>query len=193
MTVFLEETFDLDVSVSTVSRSLKRLNYNKKRLRRTAAQRSQLLRDDFWARMAQYTPDRLAFLDETACCEKTAQRRTGWSLRGVAPAISEALGRSERFSILPMYTMQGYIGWRIVKGSFNRERFLDFVREVVVPCIRRDWTVIIFDNASIHHSEVSLPLPPSCRSIWLTYIGSTLYIDGSRRGSGVPTAVFAGL
>lgn len=41
-------------------------------------------------------------------------------------------GRGERFSILPILTLDGIITYDIVPGSVNSERFLQFLRELVV-------------------------------------------------------------
>jgi hypothetical protein len=41
-------------------------------------------------------------------------------------------GRGERFSILPILTLDGIITYDIVPGSVTSERFLQFLHELVV-------------------------------------------------------------
>ena len=65
--------------------------------------------------------------------------------------------RSKRWSVLPAYTVDGYIAWKTYYGSVNMTLFNDFVRDEVLsqctpavlggPC-----SVIVLDNVRIHHS-----------------------------------------
>ena len=64
--------------------------------------------------MAQYDPKQLIILDESACDQKAVRCRTGWSLMGVAPQVAQRLHCRERYSILPAYTVDGYIAYRVI-------------------------------------------------------------------------------
>lgn len=54
--------------------------------------------------------------------------------------------------------MEGILDISIVEGTMNGERFQDFIRTIVLPHLQPfNWTnpnsVVIMDNASIHHTE----------------------------------------
>lgn len=65
--------------------------------------------------------------------------------------------RSKRWSVLPAYTVDGYITWKTYHGSINEAIFNDFVRNEVLPLctpavLVGPRSVIVLDNAKIHHS-----------------------------------------
>lgn len=102
----------------------------------------------------------LIFMDESAANEKTGDRKRGWSPIGLPAVTTRSLHRSKRWSILPAFTTAGYIAWEIHQGSITREIFNDFIAGQVLPqcgsySLREPFSVLIMDNAVIHHSEVS--------------------------------------
>ena len=68
---FVWDEFQISVDESTVSRALRRLGWNRKKVRRQAAQRNQTLRDGWMQRLGGWTAEQLVFLDESAACERT--------------------------------------------------------------------------------------------------------------------------
>ena len=100
----------------------------------------------------------MVFLDESAANEKSAHRKFGWAPVGSTPHVYSLLKRSERWSILPAYTAEGYIAFQIIQGSFDTELFNEFVRTQVLPqctLFPGPKSIIIMDNAPIHHNNVS--------------------------------------
>lgn len=71
MAWFLYDEFDVRVDETTVWRSLQRLGWSRKNMRRIARQRNRLLRNEWFARLAGWRADQLVFLDESAACERT--------------------------------------------------------------------------------------------------------------------------
>lgn len=66
--------------------------------------------------------------------------------------------RSKRWSVLPAYTVDGYIAWDVIHGSVTEEILNDFVRHKVLPqctptVLGDPRSVIVVDNASIHHNQ----------------------------------------
>jgi hypothetical protein len=103
--------------------------------------------------------DQLVFLDESAANEFTKDRKFGWSMVG-CPAVKERdIRRSERWSILPAYTKDGYMTWKIFQGSYTKQIFNHFVYTEVLPRInaysgdRPPRSVLMIDNTRIHCSE----------------------------------------
>jgi transposase len=95
----------------------------------------------------------LVFIDESACNERTGDRKFGWSPVGVECKVSRPLKRSERWSILPALCNKGYMDWMIYQGAITADLFVEFLRERVLPyCTAYPGvrSVIIMDNASIH-------------------------------------------
>jgi transposase len=98
------------------------------------------------------------FLDESAACERTGDRKYGWSPRGREAKVHTMFKRSKRWSILPAFTTKGYIAWIIHHGSIKQTIFNDFVRHHVLPLTTPAIdggpnSVLCLDNASAHKSE----------------------------------------
>ncbi|KAK9241695.1 DDE superfamily endonuclease-domain-containing protein [Lipomyces tetrasporus] len=156
MRSFVYDQFGVIVSASNISRTLKKSQWTKKKIRKNAAERSQVLRDDWLLRLSDWTAEQLMFVDEFAANEKTGDRKYGWAPVGVTPDESVPAFRSERYSVLPCYTVDGYIACKILKGSFNQESFTAFIRDEVLPLSSRypgPRSVLVMDNASIHKSQ----------------------------------------
>ena len=66
-------------------------------------------------------------------------------------------GRSKRWSILPALGINGYLYYEIYQGSFNSERFNSFVRRLLTKMnpFPGPRSVLILDNAKVHHTLVS--------------------------------------
>ena len=77
-------------------------------------------------------PNMLMFGDEAAKDERTCVRKRGWSLRGSRCIQRKCFVRGRRYSILPILTLDGIITYDIIEGSVTSERFVQFLRELVV-------------------------------------------------------------
>jgi len=84
-------------------------------------------------RLLEWDGNQLIFLDESAANEASAHRKYGWAPVGKRPYEYSSLKRSERWSILPAYSADGFIAWQIIQGSFTTELFDNFVHEKVLP------------------------------------------------------------
>lgn len=161
MALHLYDQFDIRVSQSTVSRALAQLDITRKTMQRTAAQRSVELRNHWLARLTGWKAEQLVFVDESAANEKTADRKYGWSAVRHRATEQQYLKRSARWSILPAYSLDGYIAYTIRHGSIKGPLFNDFIRDQVRPLCSPfpgPRSVLIMDNASIHHSQASLTM-----------------------------------
>jgi hypothetical protein len=157
LALFLWDEFGVHTSRMTISRSLKRLRVSRKILQREAAQRSQTLRDHWMSRLSGWTADQLVFIDESAANERSADRKYGWAPIGQKAIQSVPLKHSERYSVLPAYTVDGYIAWIIHQGAVSGSIFNEFIHEYVLPLCNEypgPRSVLCMDNASIHRSEV---------------------------------------
>ena len=122
------------VSITTLLRTLHRLHYSRKCVSAHALERDDLLRSLYMNRIADEVPDpdMLIFIDEAARNKKTSARMKGWSLVGRRCVQQRCFIHGERFSILPILTLDGIIAHDIIPGSVTSERFLQFLHELVV-------------------------------------------------------------
>jgi hypothetical protein len=83
-------------------------------------------------RMADYKPVHLVFIDETSKDERTYSRHMG---HAKGRAISSVpFIRGKRYSLLPAMSVDGIFAQAIVKGSFDRKKFIRFLEKDVVSC-----------------------------------------------------------
>lgn len=73
---------DIEVSISTISRTLSRLDQTHKGIAKEAIERNELLRATWQIEMAQYDPRQLVFIDKAGINDHTNIWRKGWSSRG---------------------------------------------------------------------------------------------------------------
>ena len=152
---FLFDEFNVQASIDTIRRVLKAARWSRKAVSKRAAQQSAPLRNTWQGRQKQWLADQLIFLDESAANERTGDRKQGWAPIGTNCEVSTPVQRSERWSILPALTLDGYISYMIFQGAFTSELFEDFVQYHVLPnCTPYPGprSIIILDNASIHKS-----------------------------------------
>ena len=98
-------------------------------------------------------------MNESAANERTMNRKFGWSPIDTPAVYTQPLKRSEKWSILPLYTIDDFIGWDIIQDSYNTELFNEFVRNWVIPSTNPfpgPRSVLVMDNARIHRSDVHI-------------------------------------
>ena len=112
-------------------------------------------------RLREWEPEQLMFVDESAANERTMDRKWGWAPKGRAARVISPLQRSKKWSILPLYTMDGFIAYEIIHDSYTTELFMNFLRNKVLPLCSPfpgPRSVLIMDNAKIHCHPVDYPL-----------------------------------
>jgi hypothetical protein len=131
-------------------------------VQKRAAERNPELRDAWIKTVAKYKASQLLFLDESAANERTGDRKYGWAPVGKTPFEYTPFKRSERWSILPVYSSEGFLAWDIIQGSWKKDSFIEFVRTKVIPLCTAypgPRSVLVMDNAPIHHCAVRMPYP----------------------------------
>ncbi|KAF7345996.1 Tc1-mariner class transposase [Mycena venus] len=149
---------NVSVSVTTLLRTMRRLELTRKCVSIHALERNDLQRSAYMNRMADLVPDAnmLMFIDEAAKDDRTLGRSKGWSLRGQRCIQRRAFIRGKRYSILPVITLDGTVAHDIVEGAINSTRFIQFLEEHVIPLTNPypgPRSVLVLDNCSIHHAE----------------------------------------
>jgi hypothetical protein len=68
----------------------------------------------------------MLMIDETAVVnELTVHRRYGWAPKGKPATHVTPLKRTQKWSVLPLYTYDGFTDWMMVQGSFNGDLFVE--------------------------------------------------------------------
>jgi hypothetical protein len=127
---------EVRISVPTLCRTLRRLALTQKVVSARALERDDIVRSAFMNNIADEVPDprMLMFVDEAARNRRSSQRPKGWALLGKKCIQRRFFVRGERFSILPILTLDGIITYDIIPGSVSSERFVQFLRDMVVSC-----------------------------------------------------------
>jgi transposase len=155
MIQWLAHERNVTVSQATVSSLLKANQWTSKTLSLQSDRQDDALRTAYVQDMRKFAADDLIFLDESLFNEKT-----GWRSRGYAPIGSLAryranINRGQTYSILPALDIDGYLPCTgIKKGYFNREEFMDWIKNDLLPAISEKYgprpMVVVLDNVSIH-------------------------------------------
>ena len=118
-------------------------------------------------------PRQLIFIDETYRGKKASIRRRCWSVVGQSPYLDCFFGsHGRRYSALCAANIDGFIpeACEVIfredgdddpietRGTVDRKRFTQWVRQKLCPKLgkyhlRQDNSIVILDNATIHHSE----------------------------------------
>src|SRR5258708_15866807 len=114
--------------------TLHHLHYSHKHVSTCALERNDLMHSAFMNRIADQVPnpDMVKFNDEAGWNRKALGKNKGWSLVGRRCVQRRHFIHGQRFSILPILTLDGIIAYDIIPGSVNSEHFVQFLRKLVV-------------------------------------------------------------
>ena len=115
------------------------------------------------AEISVYDPEMLVWIDETGCDRRDATRKYGYRVRGIPICDQRILVRGTRYTAIPVLSTEGIHDVFITEGTMNGERFSEFVRDVLLPHLNpfngiNPRSVVIMDNASIHHVDEDVDL-----------------------------------
>ena len=154
----LLEAYGIQIHVSTICRTLKFMGCTRQCIRHVALQQSEVLRAKFMAEVSVYDPNMLIWIDESGCDRRNSTRKYGYSIRGIRPVDHRILIRGTRYSAIPVMSVGGIHDVFLAEGSVNGERFEFFIRNYLLPVVMpfngiNSLSVVIMDNASIHHVQ----------------------------------------
>lgn len=145
------------VSLCTIGRCLRDSDFTYKIAAHQASQRDAVVRVAFLENFANFTAKQLVYVDETYASDKVALRKFGWSPKGLPCRVEEHLYYSDRYSILPAYTVDGYLPNALIKqGSVTAHDFLLWLQSSVLPHCKRfpgRRSVLVVDNCATHNRE----------------------------------------
>lgn len=147
---FIFDETGISVHPKTIWNVLSRANFSRKASRHVAKERNEQLRTLWRAKSAYWKQDDIIFIDESASNERTGWRKYGWSLCGMPCDNIQPAKRSERWSILPAMSVNGYLlGVMIKQGAVTQQEFTDWIHLVVLPQTTPG-QILVMDNASVH-------------------------------------------
>jgi hypothetical protein len=149
-----------------------------KKLDEVAEERSEPSRLDYIREISQIPADCFAFLDETSKNDKTPGRRLGRAKKGKRATKRRKAVRGRRLTATGVLTSRGMLTSTVVEGSMHRDQFLGFLEHQVVsfpycsvvislkPVFQLPLcspypgpsSVLVMDNARIHHGEQIIEL-----------------------------------
>lgn len=153
------------VSGSTVCRVLQRNGYTRKKITQVAKQRCVEYRGAFMAEIIDYPGDFFVWLDETGSDKRDHIRKFGYQIRGLPPVYHRYLVRGTRLSTISALSSEGLITHEIMTGTTNGDKFYDFLRGNLIPCMQSfpaPRSILVMDNCSIHHVQIIKDLLQSC-------------------------------
>ena len=150
--------FGVDVSVSTICRTLKFMGCSRQKIQHIALQRSEVCRARFMSEISIYDPAMLVWVDETGCDRQNSMRKFGYSVRGIPPRDHRLLARGVRYSGIAVMFLEGMQDVQLVEGTVNGEKFEDFVINTLIPVLNpfdgnNNHCVVIMNNCAIHHLD----------------------------------------
>ena len=154
----LLDRFGVTVNVATICRTLHFMGCSRQVIKHIPVQRSEEMRAKFMAEISVYDPSMLLWIDESGCDRRHSMRKWGYSLRGIQPRDHRILARGKRYSAIPIMSLEGIHDVYLAEGSVNGERFQEFIETILFPVLQPfNWvnphSVVILDNASIHHVQ----------------------------------------
>ena len=110
------------------------------------------------ATISMYDPSMLVWLDESGHDRRNTIRKQAYSFRGMPLADHRILARGIRYSVIPIMSLEGIHDVFLTEGTVNGEKFVGFVKDYLLPVLMpfnyvNPRSVVIMDNASIHHVE----------------------------------------
>jgi transposase len=98
--------------------------------------------------------ENLIFLDETGFSEHY-RRKYGYSLENTKAYISVPANRSVNKSLMCAISNNGVVGKQLIRGAYNSDLFINFIREQLIPYFRiHSNSILVMDNAKIHKSSI---------------------------------------
>lgn len=131
---FLWEECGISCSNSTISRFLERNEQSYKVGQKISDRQNPGLRLAWKADMLGLRAEQLVFIDKSLFNSTTGWRKKAWSAIGQPARYHYDISRGKSWSILPAYTVDGYLPCTGIKeGYFNADEFYDWICNSLLP------------------------------------------------------------
>ena len=116
----LKDTLNVDISVSTICKTLRRYGVTRKKIRQVASQRCYALHGVFLSQCFLLHPAMFVWVDETGTDSRDNIRKFGYSLRGTTPVSRRFLSRGKRINVVAALSLTGgIIATKMMNTSVN--------------------------------------------------------------------------
>lgn len=154
----LYQATGIDVSETTICRTLQKNGFTRQKTAVTALQRNELLRAQYMLDMSMFAhnPDLFVFVDEMGSDRRARERRFAYSLRGSTPTAKRLLFRGEHVTAIAAMSCSRILDFWTVVGGVTADVFDKFVANTLLPHLQpfngiNPCSIIVLDNAMIHH------------------------------------------
>ncbi|KAI9155795.1 hypothetical protein HJFPF1_08384 [Paramyrothecium foliicola] len=148
MISFLHAVTGILVPLPSINQTLKAINRSTKSRRCVARRQDAELRSLYLYRISRYETNQLVFVDQSADDDKKGRRRKGWS-----PCESS----KAHYQIVPAYTQDGVLLFRVFTSSVTAASFEDFIKQLLSHCGR--WpapnSVLVMEDTPCHNREIT--------------------------------------
>lgn len=148
-------TLGIQISQSTISRTLKCIGISRKRLSLIPIERNNSrvieLRYNYARELNNYTNEQLVYLDETGFNLHTSNSY-GYSFTNTKAYSSVPANKGLNISLMCSITSMGILSYQLQDGAYNGDLFINFIRTHLVPFFAQNpGFVLIMDNCRFHH------------------------------------------
>ncbi|QLE45990.1 IS630 family transposase (plasmid) [Nostoc sp. C052] len=155
----VKERTEIDVSISSLSRTLKRLKLNRKKTLVSIEQtteRVQTLRYEFRLWLDTIDVKNLIFIDETGV-NMAITRRYARSIDGGRIYDERPGNKGKNITVIGAMSDEGLIANMTFPGSLNTASFLVFIEQILLPQL---WigAIIFMDNLPVHYAATAKSL-----------------------------------
>ena len=158
--------------LSVICVTLIKAGITRKKLSKVSLRRNQYVRHVFREVFFHEDPSRFIFIDESQKDPFTLYRDHGRGPIGERVERQVEFTRATRgYSVLAFMTLDGIIGHTITHASgVTAEKFTYDITHVLLPLLRSD-SIVIMDNASIHHSAaIKNLIETHCQGCQVVYL-----------------------
>ena len=145
----------------TMSRELSRAKITNKKIVQMHSGRAAENKAIFAEHIKDIGYHEIIFIDETASSDRKYLRTRGWGPEGRRVRVRLPKVSGKRYSLMGSMSYLGVGPHRLYEGSVNRERFLEYVENELLPTMYPHWnqngtrtnlaaSVIVLDNCSTH-------------------------------------------
>ena len=154
----LLQTTGTNVSTATICKFLHSQGFSHKKLAFRAQQRRDELRAQFASDISLFEPHMFVYVNETGSDKRSLLQKFGYAFKGARAITEKPLVRGKRYSAIAAMCMDGVIDIQITTESVNGGKFCDFLECCLLHQLLpyngvNARSVVILDNASIHHIE----------------------------------------
>lgn len=150
-----EERTGRKTSTGAVSRAIKKLGLTRKKKAIVASERGtervKALRAKFLARQGTLDAERLVFIDETGSTVSMT-RPFARARRGKTPNEPVPRNRGTVTTVIGALTLRGLGAVMTIEGATNSDVFVAYVREVLLPELRKG-DIVLLDNVGAHKDK----------------------------------------